>query len=115
MSYTICNNLIIYLKDKLIDIPEITDPGAGEVEEGYQDELAEEKEVDSSVLGAEELDSEEVLGGGEGELGGDVADDHPGSPASVGQYRKARIPNLYLVGKTSSRNTAVTMAIKVFT
>ena len=45
----------IYLKDKLIDIPEITDPGAGEVEEGYQDELAEEKEVDSSVLGAEEL------------------------------------------------------------
>ena len=75
------------LKDKLIDIPEITDPGAGEVEEGYQDELAEEKEVDSSVLGAEELDSEEVLGGGEGELGGDVADDHPGSPASVGQYR----------------------------
>ena len=56
------------LKDKLIDIPEITEPGAGEVEEGYQDELAEEKEVDNSVLGAEELDSEEV-GGGEGELG----------------------------------------------
>ena len=56
------------------------------MEEGNRDELAEEKEVDSSVLGAEELDSEEVLGGGEGELGGDVADDHPGSPARVGQY-----------------------------
>ena len=49
--------------------------------------MAEEKEVDSSVLGAEELDSEEVHGGGEGELGGDVADDHPGSPASFGQYK----------------------------
>ena len=57
------------------------------MEEGNRDELAEEKEVDSSVLGDEELDSEEVLGGGEGELGGDVADDHPGSPASIGQYR----------------------------
>ena len=55
------------------------------MEEGYQDELAEEKE------GAEELDSEEVLGGGEGELGGDVADDHPGSPASVGQYICQRV------------------------
>ena len=37
------------------------------------------------------LDSEEVLGGGEGELGGDVADDHPGSPASVGQYICQRV------------------------
>ena len=78
------------LKDKLIDIPEITEPGAGEVEEGYQDELAEEKEVDNSVLGAEGLDSEEV-GGGEGELGWDLADDHPGSPASVGQYICQRV------------------------
>ena len=84
------------------------------MEEEYQDELAKEKDIDTSVLGAEELDDEEV-GGCEGKLGGDIADDHPGSPASVGQYRKARIPNLYLVGKTSSRNTAVTMAIKVFT
>ena len=55
------------------------------MEEEYQDELAKEKDIDTSVLGAEELDDEEV-GGCEGKLGGDIADDHPGSPASVGQY-----------------------------
>ena len=54
------------------------------MEEEYQDELAKEKDIDTSVFGAEELDDEEV-GGCEGKLGGDIADDHPGFPASVGQ------------------------------
>ena len=41
------NDLIVYLKDKLknLDIPEDTEPGPGDVEEGYLDELAEAKDT----------------------------------------------------------------------
>ena len=53
------------------------------MEEEYSDELAEEKETIGSVLGAEELEEDEVLGGGEGRLGGDVADGHLGAPVKL--------------------------------
>ena len=64
-----------------LDIPENTDPGPGEVEEEYCDELAEEKEIKDSVLGAEGLDEDEELDGGEGKLGEDLEDDHLVAPA----------------------------------
>jgi len=42
--------------------------GAGEVEEGYLDELAEGKDTNTRVLRAEELDDEgDALGGGDDE------------------------------------------------
>ena len=44
------------------------------MEEEYCDELAEGKEINEGVLGAEEPEEDEVLDGGEGMLGGDVAD-----------------------------------------
>ena len=53
------------------------------MEEEYSDELAEDKETIGSVLGAEELEEDEVLGGGEGRLGGDVADGHLGAPVKL--------------------------------
>ena len=74
------------LKDKLkiLDIPEHTKPGAGEVEERYLYELAGEQDSNARVLGGEEFDSEEeALDSDEGELGGgEAADDHLGSPTS---------------------------------
>ena len=53
------------------------------MEEEYCDELAEERETNDSVLGEEEPEEDEVLGGGEGKLGGDVADGHPVAPAEL--------------------------------
>ena len=74
------NDLIVYFKDKHknLDIPEDTEPGAGDVEEGYLDELAEAKETNASVLGEEELDDEvDALDGDQGKLGGiEEADGH---------------------------------------
>ena len=81
------NDLIVYLKDKLknLGIPEDTEPGAGDVEEGYLEELAEAKDTNASVLGAEELDNEvDAFDGDQGKLGGiEEADGHPGSPADA--------------------------------
>ena len=74
------------LKDKLkiLDIPEDTKPGAGEVEEGYLDELAEEQDTNARVLGGDEFDGrKEALDSDGGKLGGvQAADDHLGSPTS---------------------------------
>ena len=74
------NDLIVYLKDKLknLGIPEDTEPGAGDVEEGYLEELAEAKDTNASVLGAEELDNEvDAFDGDQGKLGGiEEADGH---------------------------------------
>ena len=81
------NDLIVYLKDKLknLGIPEDTEPGAGDVEEGYLDELAKEKDTNATVLGAEELDNEgDAPDGDQDKLGGvEEADGHLGSPAAV--------------------------------
>ena len=56
-------------KDKLkhIGIPEHTEPGPGEVEREYLDELAEEEETLTDSLGVEETreDSDELGRGGE--------------------------------------------------
>ena len=72
-------------KDKLevSIIPENTDPGAGEVEEEYCDELAKDSEINDGVLGEEEPEEDEVLGGGEGKLGVDVADGLLVAPAKL--------------------------------
>ena len=89
------NDLIVYLKDKLknLDIPEDTEPGPGDVEEGYLDELAEAKETNASVLGEEELDDEvDALDGDQGKLGGiEEADGHFGTPAVAVVSTIARI------------------------
>ena len=53
------------------------------MEEEYCDELAEEREINDSVLGEEEPEEDEVLGGGEGKLGVDVADGHLVAPAKL--------------------------------
>ena len=47
---------MICLKDKLkhLGIPELTEPGPGDVERGYLDELAEEADAFVDELGAEE-------------------------------------------------------------
>ena len=49
-------NLLICFKDKLkhLGITEHTEPGPGDVERGYLDELAEDKEAFVNELGAEE-------------------------------------------------------------
>ena len=60
-----------------------TDPGPGEVEEEYFDELAGDSEINDGVLGAVESEGDEVLDGGEGKLGGDVADGHLVAPAKL--------------------------------
>ena len=60
-----------------------TDPGPGEVEEEYCDELAEDSEINDGVLGAVESEGNEVLDGGEGKLGGDVADGLLVAPAKL--------------------------------
>ena len=50
----------------------------------YCDELAEEKEIKDSVLGAGGLDEDEELDGGEeGKLGGDLEDGHLVAPAEL--------------------------------
>ena len=65
----IANYLLICFKDKLkhLGIPELAEPGPGEVEEEYLDELAEEEETLADVLGVEETrkDSDELGRGGE--------------------------------------------------
>ena len=53
------------------------------MEEEYCDELAEDKEINECVLGVEEPEEDEVLGGGVGKLGGDVADGHLVAPAKL--------------------------------
>ena len=53
------------------------------MEEEYCDELAEDKEINEGVLGAEEPEVDEVLDGGEGKLGGDVADGLLVAPAKL--------------------------------
>ena len=53
------------------------------MEEEYCDELAEERVTNDSVLGEEEPEEDEVLGGGEGKLGGDVADGLLVAPAKL--------------------------------
>ena len=53
------------------------------MEEEYCDELAEDKEINECVLGVEEPEEDEVLGGGEGKLGVDVADGHLVAPAKL--------------------------------
>ena len=53
------------------------------MEEEYCDELAEDKEINECVLGVEEPEEDEVLGGGEGKLGGDVADGHLAAPVKL--------------------------------
>ena len=82
LSVALPAQLVIYvfLKDKLknLDIPENTKPGPGEVECGYLDELAEEKDTD---VGAEELDDRDALIGDEEMLGEIEADGHHGTPA----------------------------------
>ena len=60
-----------------------TEPGPGEVEEEYCDELAEDSEINDGVLGAVEFEEDEVLDGGEGKLGGDVADGHLAAPVKL--------------------------------
>ena len=60
---------MICFKDKLkcLGIPEPIEPGPGEVEREYLDELAEEEEPLADVLGVEETrkDSDELGRGGE--------------------------------------------------
>ena len=53
------------------------------MEEEYCNELAEDKEINEGVLGAEEPEVDEVLDGGEGKLGGDVADGHLAAPVKL--------------------------------
>ena len=53
------------------------------MEEEYSDELAEERETNEGVLGVEEPEEDEVLGGSEGKLGGDVADGHLAAPVKL--------------------------------
>ena len=53
------------------------------MEEEYCDELAEDQEINEGVLGAEEPEVDEVLDGGEGKLGGDVADGLLVAPAKL--------------------------------
>ena len=53
------------------------------MEEEYCDELAEDQEINEGVLGAEEPEVDEVLDGGEGKLGGDVADGLLAAPAKL--------------------------------
>ena len=94
------NDLIVYLKDKLknLDIPEDKEPGAGDVEEGYLDELAEAKDTNATVLGEEELDDEvDTLDGDQGKLGGiEEADGHPGySSRCSGQYICQRVTGIF--------------------
>ena len=60
-----------------------TEPGPREVEEEYCDELAEDSEINDGVLGAVEFEEDEVLDGGEGKLGGDVADGHLAAPVKL--------------------------------
>ena len=61
--------LINLFKDKLkhLGIPENTEPGPGEVDREYLDELAEEEETLTDSLGVEETreDSDELGRGGE--------------------------------------------------
>ena len=66
-----------------------TDPGPGEVEEEYFDELAGDSEINDGVLGAVESEGDEVLDGGEGKLGGDVADGLLVAPAKLVSTKKA--------------------------
>ena len=53
------------------------------MEEEYSDELAEERETNEGVLGVEEPEEDEVLGGSEGKLGEDVADGHLAAPVKL--------------------------------
>ena len=53
------------------------------MEEEYCDELAEDSEINDGVLGAVESEGNEVLDGGEGKLGGDVADGLLVAPAKL--------------------------------
>ena len=53
------------------------------MEEEYSDELAEDSEINDGVLGAVESEGDEVLDGGEGKLGGDVADGLLVAPARL--------------------------------
>ena len=59
--------------------------------EEYCDELAEDKEIKDGVLGAEGLEEDEELDGGEGKLGGDREDGHLVAPAEwVSTFVKER-------------------------
>ena len=71
-------------KLKTLDISEDTKPGAVEVKRGYLDELAEEQDTNTRVLGGDEFDGrKEALDSDGGKLGGvQAADDHLGSPTS---------------------------------
>ena len=51
--------------------------------EEYCDELAEDREIKDGVLGAEGLEEDEELDGGEGKLGGDLEDGHLVGPAEL--------------------------------
>ena len=53
------------------------------MEEEYCDELAEDWDTNDIVLGVEGPVEDEVLGGGEGKLGVDVADGHLVAPAKL--------------------------------
>ena len=53
------------------------------MEEEYCDELAKDSEINDGVLGEEEPEEDEVLGGGEGKLGVDVADGLLVAPAKL--------------------------------
>ena len=71
------------------------------MEEEYCDELAEEKEIKDSVLGAEGLDEDEELDGGEGKLGEDLEDGHLVAPAELVSTRPVlKIPLLEAKGQT---------------
>ena len=61
------------------------------MEEEHCDELAEDRETNKGVIGVEGLDEDEVLGGGDSKLGGDLVDDRLGAPTRVDQYICQRV------------------------
>ena len=68
------------------------------MEEEYSDELAEERETNEGVLGVEEPEEDEVLGGSEGKLGEDVADGHLAAPVKLVSTTKPLLHPHVIIG-----------------